>query len=202
MTLASRTLCFFHTPRFTIGIRMMFVPILLSLWGCNGPLFVDPQVREAMNVPLDPDIIRVHTLYGNNIFMSFDSAGDVNPEGFRVTYYAVSSQTRKGAYGDGLIRIKLFVVRHPPDQAPVGELVKTWEYTPEQAMGWRVKKQAIGGWPYEFFLNWGDADVYGQEIRIVPEFVRKDGAVVRGSPKSLKVPPLRRDVTLQDAPQN
>ena len=83
----------------------------------------------------------------------------------------------------------------------VGRLAKTWEFDPRQAMGWRISKRSALGWPYLFHLNWGEADPYGREIRIVPEFVRSDGQVIRGSPKDLKVPPRRREIILLDDAQ-
>ncbi len=179
------------------------VPLVLA--GCSEleskqEVQHDAQVRRALSEPLDPDIVQLVTFYSNNPFMSFDDAGDPNPEGLKVeALYAISGKTKKGAYGDGLTRFKMYVIHRSPKEQPWGELLKTWEFTPEQAVGWRVTRKVPHlGWPYQFHLNWGEADVAGQEIRIVPEFVRRDGQIVRGTAKDLRVPPRQFDVRYSD----
>ncbi|MEE8170469.1 MAG: hypothetical protein V3T70_07975, partial [Phycisphaerae bacterium] len=39
-------------------------------------------------------------------------------------------------------------------------------------------------------LNWGDADVYGDEIQAAVRFVKADGDVIFGHPVTMRVPPL------------
>ncbi len=174
----------------------MVLPVLVA---CDTSSSRRVSASRVMRAPLASDIIGVRRYFENNPFLSFDDQADPNPEGFKVTYYAVSAATQKGAHGDGLIRFRMYIIEPGEDDGPaVGRLAKTWEFDPDQAMGWRVSKMSVLGWPYLFHLNWGDADPYGREIRIVPEFVRKDGHVVRGSPKDLKVPPRRREIILLD----
>lgn len=152
-----------------------------------------------MNAPLASDIIGVKRYFANNPFLSFDEESDPNPEGFKVTFYAVSASTQLGAFGNGLIRFKMYIIEPGEgDQPAIGRLAKTWEFDPQQAMGWRVRHRTSLGWPYHFHLNWEEADPYGKEIRIVPEFVRTDGQVVRGSPKDLKVPRRKQALILTD----
>lgn len=173
--------------------------VLLLQGACNIAGRERMGARQARQTTLASDIISVRRYFENNPFLSFDDHADPNPEGFKVTYYAVSSATKKGAHGDGLIRFRMYIIEPGQGNEPsVGRLAKTWEFDPQQAMGWRISKMSALGWPYLFHLNWGDADPYGREIRIVPEFVRRDGHVIRGSPKDLKVPPRRREIILLD----
>jgi len=167
--------------------------------GCNATRTNRSSVAKTRTVPLASDIIGVRRYFQNNPFLSFDDQSDPNPEGFKVTFYAVSDATQVGAFGDGLIRFKMYVIEPGLEGEPAtGRLVKTWEFDPQQAMRWRVRRRTTLGWPYFFHLNWGDADPYGKEIRIVPEFVRADGRVIKGSPKALKVPFRKQRVILLD----
>lgn len=202
-----------NSPLVPAGLIALSLAVLPGCsWNSSSGGFGPPQVdrskyerlkevRQAVKAPLDPDIVKVYTYSSNNPFMSFDEAGDRNPEGMKIAYYAVSARPpNKGAYADGLIRIKMYAVEEQEDGPPQGRLVKVWEYTPDEAWGWRSAKESVMGWGYQFFLNWGDADVYGKEIRLVPEFVRLDGKLVRGSPRSFKVPPRRQEIILTDTP--
>lgn len=186
-------------------MRKRWISICLILSGVtvSGACTATPtrQTAEApaRRAPLASDIIGVRRYFANNPFLSFDDESDPNPEGFKVTYYAVSNATQKGVFGDGLIRFKMYVIEPGVEGEPAtGRLIKTWEFNPQQAMGWRIRRVTTLGWPYLFHLNWGDADPYGKEVRIVPEFVRTDGRVIKGSPKDLKVPIRKQKVILLD----
>lgn len=186
-------------PRREPARLWVFCVALPLLGACNMAGSNRMSAQRAMHTTLASDIVAVRRYFENNPFLSFDDQADPNPEGFKVTYYAVSSATKKGAHGDGLIRFRMYIIEPALDDGPsVGRLAKTWEFDPQQAMGWRVSRMSALGWPYLFHLNWGDADPYGREIRIVPEFVRRDGHVIRGSPKDLRVPPRRREIILLD----
>lgn len=176
-----------------------------ALTACNAPgskpfsRLREGDFNKARRVSRDPDIIRVVTYWVNNPFVSFDEQVDPNPEGVKLVYYAVSGKTREGAYGDGMVRFKMYVIHQHADQPPSGELVKTWEFDPDQALGYRVARRSRLGWPYQFYLNWGqDLDVYGKEVRFVPEFVRHDGRVIRGSPKDIRIPMRKQTPRLLD----
>jgi hypothetical protein len=165
---------------------------LALLTGCQGL-----NRQRSVGGPLEPDIVAVRTYKGNNPFISLDPAGDPNPEGLRFTYYAISAATGKGCHADGIIRIKIYVVHHPPNAEPYGELVRAHEFTPEQAFPWRVTKYVDHlGWPYQFDVSWGEGDLSGAEVRVVPELVRTDGRVVSAAPWSVKVPARRAEIRL------
>ncbi len=181
-----------------ISICMAWCAALASV-GCTTTSLRRSAEAPALRARLASDIIGVRRYFHNNPFLSFDDEGDPDPEGIKVTYYAVSNATQIGAFGDGAIRFKMYVIEPGREGEPAtGRLVKTWEFNPQQAMGWRIRRQTTLGWPYMFHLNWGDADPYGKEIRIVPEYVRTDGRVIKGSPKDLKVPFLKQQVILLD----
>ena len=83
------------------------------------------KVRSALRMPLNKNIIKVHMYWTNNPLVSLDSAGDPNPEGIKVTYYAESGDTGKGMPADGLIRFKLYVIYRPVDEEPYEMLAHT-----------------------------------------------------------------------------
>ena len=137
-----------------ISICMAWCAALASV-GCTTTSLRRSAEAPALRARLASDIIGVRRYFHNNPFLSFDDQGDPNPEGFKVTYYAVSAATREGAFGDGLIRFKMYVIEPGREGEPAtGRLVKTWEFDPQQAMGWRVRRKGPLGWPYLFHLNW------------------------------------------------
>ncbi len=162
---------------------------LVALCGCSHGAQRSFSRQRALHAPKETDVIQVVTYWKNNPFVSLDPAGDPNPEGFRFVYYAVSARTNKGVNADGTIRIKLYTIDREASGEAYGEHVKTWEFDYDAAQQWRVgRKSKFLGWPYMFQLDWGDSDLCAKEIRIVPEFVRTDGAVITGHPHNFKVP--------------
>jgi hypothetical protein len=165
--------------------------VACGLAGCSG-------AKRAERVPREPNIVRLITFCKNNPWVNLDTAGDPNPEGLRVTCYAVSARTDRGANADGTFRFKLFTISHPQGAEPIGRLVKTCEFDADKAQFYRVSRHVPHlGWPYMFTLDWGDAEVYGREIRVVPEFVRRDGRIISGTPKSFRVPARERPLRLE-----
>ena len=64
--------------------------------GCNAMRMNRSSSVKARKVRLASDIIGVRRYFANNPFLSFDDESDPNPEGFKVTYYAVSNATSAG----------------------------------------------------------------------------------------------------------
>ncbi len=162
----------------------MIVPIVCG----TGCLDAQPNVAR---MKLDADIVQVKKFYSAAPWLSFDEAGDPNPEGFKVAVYLISAQTGKGAFGDGDIEVVIY--SHPkseigkPPAKPVVE--KKWVFSPEDAMPYRVKIEAVMGFSYGLRLSWGDVDLLGKTVSVNINFRRRDGRLIQSSPKWLRVPP-------------
>ena len=124
----------------------MFVAILLlagvpMLGGC---LRSKPSVATMSG---DPDIVAVLKFYSQAPWLSFDEAGDPNPEGFKVNLYLISSHTRKGAFGFGDIVVSMYAHEPPPasrdNQPQPPELVKQWVLDPLAAMPYRATREGV-----------------------------------------------------------
>jgi len=103
--------------------------------------------------------------------------------------YLVSAKTRKGAFADGLIRVKLYRVDRDGPGQERRHLVHVWEFTPEQALPYRALRRTYLGYGYQLHLRWPeDCDVIGKEICVVVEFVRPDNKVISSRPKFMRVP--------------
>ena len=161
---------------------------------CGGLLLADgcvqPQPGSAER-PLESDIVEVKKFYSAFPWLSFDEEGDPNPEGFKMTVYLISSETGRGAFGDGDIIVSLY--SYPPYQAgrrdgPNPTLEKEWVLDPEAAMPFRAKTRKLMGYGYGLRLNWGDIDVLGKTISIRIAFQRRDGRLIKSQPQSFRVP--------------
>jgi hypothetical protein len=94
-----------------------------------------------------------------------------------------------GAFGDGIIQPKLFVSYWDNEGKRQWRLAKEWSYDVNEAIPFRTKKKFMAGWGYRLHLVWGDeVDLTGREVRLVVEFKRRDGIVVRSGKTDRKVP--------------
>lgn len=173
---------------------------LLCPTACNKPKAEEPT-WHASDMPhpnpkpfkpppeaLDPNIIGVKTLFFINPWINLDD--DRDADGFRFTLYLESGTTRnKARFGDGTIVVSVFHFVPGPDGKRKRELLFRQEYTPEQAVPYRVRDATAIGWGYGMRVSWGDRDVYGKEIEVVTSFVRRDGKVYSSSPSALRVEP-------------
>ena len=169
--------------RFAAILLLVGVPLL---GGCLNP---EPRV---VDMPGDPDIVTVLKFYPQIPWLSFDEAGDPNPEGFKVNLYLVSSRTQKGAFGFGDIIVSMYAYDPRPAsrayQPKPPELVKQWVLNPQAAMPFRAKLENYLGYGYQLRLPWGDIDVLGKTVSINIDFRRCDGRLIRGQPQSFQVP--------------
>ncbi len=147
------------------------------------------SVRDVAQAPLAPDIVEVHTHYNLFPWLQFDPA-DSRPQGFMISaLFLVSARTEKGAFGDGVITVRLFRVERDARPRDARVLVHTWTFTPQEALPFRSTKRTVVGMGYQLRLRWPeDVDLTGEEVVVFVEFARPDGKVIRSGPKSLKVP--------------
>jgi hypothetical protein len=112
-----------------------------------------------------------------------------NPIGFRAPTYFVSGQTDRGAFVSGPVTIRLFVLERAASGARVRREAHAWELDESQAMNFRVRRRAVGGYWYGFILTWPDAlDLGGKMIEIEFSYRRPDGRVVSDGGHRLRVP--------------
>jgi hypothetical protein len=169
--------------RIVASLLLAGVPLL------GGCLESKPSVAAMAG---DPDIVAVKKFYSQTPWLSFDEAGDRNPEGFKVTLYLISARTGKGTFGDGDIIVSLY--EHDPQRASRGSeppppvLAKQWVLDPAAALPFRAKRQTYLGYGHQLRLNWGDTDVLGKTIAINIDFRRRDGRLIRGQPQFFQVP--------------
>ena len=148
-----------------------------------------PEDKKTTLPPPAPDknVNSVHMLIKQEPWISFKD--DANPGGLQINLFLGSGSSDKGVYGDGTIEINMYRTVARRDGRKARVLVKKWEFDPEQALPYLLRRPTAFGWGYGFRLNWGDADVLGKEVMLVTRFIRPDGQIVAGQPKHLKVPP-------------
>lgn len=173
----------------------VFSAALLCSVGCDGsrrPLGVGTPMADhpIARARMYEDIYKVVKFFSVMPWLSFDDAGDPNPEGFKVTLYLISSATREGEFADGNIRVRMWPGQSSRDtgRAP---LLKEWMLTPDDVLPYRVVKRSFLGNAYQLRLNWGQLDVLGKSIRVQIDFERHDGRVILGQAHELRVPRTR-----------
>ncbi|UCG32889.1 MAG: hypothetical protein JSU68_14645 [Phycisphaerales bacterium] len=169
---------------------------IMVVTGCANPN-EGLDLRPGQNVgdmALRRDIVQVKKFYPGSPWLSFDEAGDPNPEGFKVNVYLVSAANGRGAFGDGNIIVTMYSLPgRRPDTAPPAEskLEKRWVLTPGDCMPFRATRKTVMGFGYGLRLNWGDVDVLGETILITIAFERRDGTIIKSQPQTFRVPPRR-----------
>jgi len=166
-------------------------PVVEPAEPANKPKWNNP-FRKADTEDATPkkqkNIVAVRTFGFKEPWVSFDAAGDRNAEGFKMTVVLESGDAPIGVYGDGTLTIKMYRITPGARGGRARELACEWSFTPEEAMPFLSRKRRDWGWGYGLRLNWGDTDVYGQEIEVVAAFTLMDGRVLAGTPLSMKVP--------------
>ena len=142
------------------------------------------------------DIVQVKKFFPGNPWLSFDEAGDPNPEGFKVNVYLVCAANGRGVFGDGNIIVTMYSL--PPrsnesnPQSADSKLEKQWVLTPEDCMPYRATRKGVMGFGYGLRLGWGDdVDVLGKTIVVTIAFERRDGTIIKSQPQTFKVPARR-----------
>ena len=153
------------------------------------------ELRYGQNVgdmALREDIVQVKKFYPGSPWLSFDEAGDPNPEGFKVNVYLLSAANGLGVFGDGNIVVTMYTVPEiQPEGAPPAEpvLKKRWVLTPEDCMPFRATRRTVMGYGYGLRLTWGDVDVLGKTVTVTIAFERRDGTIIQSQPQTFRVPP-------------
>ena len=161
---------------------------LLDVAGCKTNAGRKPTPAQVAEM-IEPNIISVHA-YMSAVDCWIWNADRTAPQGVVIkAMYLQGGSSGKGVFGDGIIRPKLYVMERDREGKRQWHLVKEWPFSVKKAMPFRTKQEYLPGWGYRLHLPWGDEiDLCGREIRLIVEFERKDGIVVRSGKTDRKVP--------------
>ena len=165
------------------------VVLSLCLAGCAGGT---SAWNSSKTERLSDTVVDVLPVYGSNKpWISFDEAGDRDPEGFKISLYLIDGETKQGAFGDGNVVVEMYTVDPRPDGRIERTLAKSWRFGPHDAP--RGRKPTALGWGYLLHLDWRPGDYAGRVIEVAVVYERTDGRVVRSVTKQLRVPRSSRD---------
>lgn len=144
---------------------------------------IDPTMVEERD-----DVVSIQQFWNPQPWIN-DAAGQ--PVGFRVPVYLVSGETEKGAFVPGTIICWMY---HVDPDAPAGttnrQPLYIWELPRSDAMGFRVRKKALMGFPYYFVLKWPETmTLAGETVEVEFGYERLDKRLVLGAPQRFRVPP-------------
>lgn len=114
------------------------------------------------------------------------------PVGFRMTAFFVSTETDRGAFVPGVIRVRLYEM----DEDDESRTLHMWELPEQESRLYRLKRYTASGCAYGLALVWPEAlDVCGRSVDIDLEYETRSGRTLRyQSPRTRYVPrpPNRR----------
>lgn len=167
---------------------------LIVVAGCGGPKPEPPagtktelSPADVARMPTQPNVVNVLAIY-NPYTCWIWNPDKSRVRGVRVGSLYLIGPDYTGVFGDGVIRPRVYVMERDDDGRKVPKLVKEWSLDVAQAVEFRAKKKTKLGWGYGLFLDWGDLDLGGREIRVVIAFERGDGQVVTSKKTDLMVP--------------
>jgi hypothetical protein len=145
--------------------------------------------EQVVKMPLEKNITGVATFYApyNPWIWNEDRSKII---GIAINALYLTGPDSLGAFGDGIIRPRIYTLEVGPDSAvKTPRLVKEWAFDPQQALPWRAKKRTALGLGYSFRLIWGDTlDLAGKEIRMIVSFERSDGKIFHSGQKDFRMP--------------
>lgn len=160
------------------GGRGALLLALLAAGGCAGLRPGPGRVRD--------DIVSIVQFNEAQPWL-YDVEGRVN--GVRSRVYFVSSQTERGTWVPGTIRVELYRLARRPDGTFARERVHEWTFDAERAAGMRVREPSAMGQSYGLLLLWPpELNLMGRQIQMVYSYERKDGHVVTRRGNTLLVP--------------
>ncbi len=172
------------TPMLLLGLIAAAVGLLV---GCEAqqPRNNGTPTINAATIPSRTDIRRVHAFWRTNPWITVDG----RLRGIQVRTYFVSAETERGAFVDGDIVMRMFA----RDANEQGELERRqlyeWILTPEQAMGFRVRKEAAMGYSYGLVLSWpSELRFPADEVDFVVGYRAPGGRFVATPPKPFRLP--------------
>lgn len=176
-----------------VGSVVVFAILILTI-GCQDPNQrakrpedkPDPTPQQVAGM-LEPNVLGVACYYDSfNPWIWNEDRTVVR--GLKINALYLRGPNSIGVFGDGIIHPKLYVAYHDDQGKLAYKMVKEWTFDVQQAMPFRAKKRTKVGWGYALFLNWGDLNVQGRDVRLIVSFDRADGVMIAGSKKDFKIP--------------
>lgn len=163
---------------------------LMTIAACKSPPKTaqpkPPPPIDVERVVLRDDIVVIRQFWSH---LPWIVGENDRIAGFFATTYFVSGETEKGAFVPGRILAWLYELLRQTDGTSKRQVVHTWELDHDAAMGFRVRKLAVGGYYYGLVLSWPpDIDVSGKLIEIELGYERTDGRVIVAKPRRFRVP--------------
>jgi hypothetical protein len=146
----------------------------------------DPSLDEVLRM-LEPNVLGVSCFYDPFNPWIWNSE-HTRVRGLKINALYLRGPNVTGVFGDGTIQPKMYVGYRDEQGIPQFKLIKEWSFDVQQAMPFRSRRRTRAGWGYSLYLNWGDLNLAGRDIRLTVEFVRNDGIKVPGSRKDFRVP--------------
>lgn len=185
-------------PRYTSLLRLASIGAVALTMAClppEGSPSRDPNTlppgtataEQVARMTVEPNISAVAAFYDANRWWlkSPDQSGIT---GIKVGALYLFGPKGMGVFGEGVIRPKLYILERKPDGSRTPVLAKEWSFDINQAIPLRAKKPTAMGWGYALFLDWGDLELAGKEIRMIISFERPDGHVVQSGKRDFRVP--------------
>lgn len=179
-----------------LGSLFVLIAFMVMAAGCQPESKDTTPQRDGKSgtpqgiasAPLEPNIGRVVPLFDafNPWIWNEDRS---RPRGITTKQLYLFGPDEKGVFGDGVIRAKVFIAELEPGTGKkVWRELKQWSYDVEQAKPFRALRRGAGGWGYRLFLVWGDLNLADKDIRVIIEFERRDGIVVKSDKNDFRVP--------------
>lgn len=163
-------------------LKLVLSSVLLFAMGCHG----GDAGWGGRHDQLSDSVVRVLTIYKLIPWVSFDEAGDRDPEGVNITVYLIDGPSHKGVFGNGNLIVDMYAQEPAADGRTTRTLIKKWSFGPHDAP--RSRRPTMLGWGYGLRLDWRPTEVMGKRIELIVSFERSDGRVVRSTTKHLRVP--------------
>ncbi len=111
--------------------------------------------------------------------------------GFKATLVFYSAQQGSGVFVPGTIMVWLYEIERKPRGKAERKFVHGWEFSEEQAMGFRLRTPSPLGYRYGFMLAWPpELDLSGKQVEVVFGYQRQDGTILDEPGKRFEVPAM------------
>ena len=175
-----------------LGLTLVGVAILIPGCQATGPTGADPTADQVAFMKTEPSITNIAIFWDPySPWIWNEDKSEVR--GIKAGPLYLLGPKGLGAFGDGIIRPRLYRLEKNADGKMQPILVKEWSLTVEEAIPYRMKSRKALGWGYglRLPLEWEELNLPPGELRLVVAFERNDGYIVTSSKKDVPNPYVR-----------